>query len=202
MTELTPQERIKLAATKVFTLKGMEGARMQDIADEAMINKAMLHYYFKNKKQLFEMIFEEKLQKIFGALQSLVFSESNFEMRIREFVAQQISIVMEFPVMPIFVMLESRKNPDLLTEKFRNIPIKNIRETFKKVIESEVQKGNIRNISLEELLMNIMSLCIYPIISEPVLKFVLDLDDPNYLKMVESRKISVADLIINDLKIK
>ena len=64
MSELSAQERIKIAATKVFTLKGLEGARMQDIADEANINKAMLHYYFRNKKQLFEIIFEEKLHKI------------------------------------------------------------------------------------------------------------------------------------------
>ena len=56
MSELSAQERIKLAATKVFTLKGLEGARMQDIADEANINKAMLHYYFRNKQQLFEII--------------------------------------------------------------------------------------------------------------------------------------------------
>lgn len=109
MSELSAQERIKIAATKVFTLKGLEGARMQDIADEANINKAMLHYYFRNKKQLFEIIFEEKLHKIFGAMELLIFSKDAFENRIRAFVEKQISIVLEFPVMPIFVMLEVRK---------------------------------------------------------------------------------------------
>ncbi len=201
MSELSAQERIKIAATKVFTLKGLEGARMQDIADEANINKAMLHYYFTNKQQLFEIIFEEKLHKIFGALELLVFSKDPFENRIRTFVEKQISIVLEFPVMPIFVMLEVRKNPGLLEGKFKNIPVNMIRENFRKVIDEEAKSGNIRKITLEELLMNVMSLCIYPIIAEPILKFVLDIGQDRYLALIEERKKSVSDLIINDLKI-
>jgi len=201
MSELSAQERIKIAATKVFTLKGLEGARMQDIADEANINKAMLHYYFTNKQQLFEIIFEEKLHKIFGALELLVFSKDPFENRIRTFVEKQISIVLEFPLMPIFVMLEVRKNPGLLEGKFKNIPVNMIRENFRKVIDEEAKSGNIRKITLEELLMNVMSLCIYPIIAEPILKFVLDIGQDRYLALIEERKKSVSDLIINDLKI-
>ena len=201
MSELSAQERIKIAATKVFTLKGPEGARMQDIADEANINKAMLHYYFRNKKQLFEIIFEEKLHKIFGAMELLIFSKDAFENRIRAFVEKQISIVLEFPVMPIFVMLEVRKNPELLEGKFKNIPLDVIRDNFRKVIDAEVMSGNIRRISLEELLMNVMSLCIYPIIAEPILKYVLDLNQESYFELIEARKKSVSDLIINDLKI-
>lgn len=201
MSELSAQERIKIAATKVFTLKGLEGARMQDIADEANINKAMLHYYFRNKKQLFEIIFEEKLHKLFGAMELLIFSKDAFENRIRAFVEKQISIVLEFPVMPIFVMLEVRKNPELLEGKFKNIPLDVIRDNFRKVIDGEVMSGNIRRISLEELLMNVMSLCIYPIIAEPILKYVLDLNQESYFELIEARKKSVSDLIINDLKI-
>ncbi|MBP6236091.1 MAG: TetR/AcrR family transcriptional regulator [Saprospiraceae bacterium] len=201
MSELSAQERIKIAATKVFTLKGLEGARMQDIADEANINKAMLHYYFRNKKQLFEIIFEEKLHKIFGAMELLIFSKDAFENRIRAFVEKQISIVLEFPVMPIFVMLEVRKNPELLEGKFKNIPLDVIRDNFRKVIDGEVMSGNIRRISLEELLLNVMSLCIYPIIAEPILKYVLDLNQESYFELIEARKKSVSDLIINDLKI-
>src|SRR5262245_51487236 len=51
------EERIITAARKVFLSKGLAGARMQDIADEAGINKALLHYYFRSKEKLFDMIF-------------------------------------------------------------------------------------------------------------------------------------------------
>lgn len=69
------------------------------------------------------------------------------------------------------------------------------------MIDAEVMSGNIRRISLEELLMNVMSLCIYPIIAEPILKYVLDLNQESYFELIEARKKSVSDLIINDLKI-
>ena len=55
--DLSTEEKILNAAKKVFLTKGMDGARMQDIADEAGINKALLHYYFRSKDKLFEQIF-------------------------------------------------------------------------------------------------------------------------------------------------
>ena len=44
------EEKIIDAATDVFVQKGMDGARMQEIADLAGINKALLHYYFRSKE--------------------------------------------------------------------------------------------------------------------------------------------------------
>ena len=44
------KKKILAAAKKVFVSKGMAGARMQDIADEAGINNTLLHYYFRNKR--------------------------------------------------------------------------------------------------------------------------------------------------------
>ena len=57
MKDSGTEENILKAATSIFHKKGMAGARMQEIADEAKINKAMLHYYFRNKQQLFEAVF-------------------------------------------------------------------------------------------------------------------------------------------------
>ena len=51
--DLSTEEKILTAAKKVFLTRGMDGARMQDIADEAGINKALLHYYFRSKEKLF-----------------------------------------------------------------------------------------------------------------------------------------------------
>jgi len=59
----TDTEKIILeAARQVFIRKGFDGARMQEIADEANINKALLHYYFRSKDKLFMAIFVEVIQ--------------------------------------------------------------------------------------------------------------------------------------------
>ena len=53
----TPTEgKILVSAKKVFYQKGLKGARMQEIADDAGVNKAMLHYYFRSKEKLFDKV--------------------------------------------------------------------------------------------------------------------------------------------------
>ena len=72
----TTEERILAAAKKVFIHKGMYGARMQDIADEAGINKALLHYYFRNKEKLFEVIFKDAAGQLFPTINMIFESDS------------------------------------------------------------------------------------------------------------------------------
>ena len=64
-TDKQTEERIFDAATDVFTEKGMDGARMQDIANHAGINKSLLHYYYRSKDRLFDAVFEKIAGKMF-----------------------------------------------------------------------------------------------------------------------------------------
>ena len=48
-------------ATSIFQQKGMDGTRMQEIADKAGINKAMFHYYYRSKQKLFEAVFSSAI---------------------------------------------------------------------------------------------------------------------------------------------
>ena len=54
----TTEERILEAAKRVFHAKGYDGARMQEIADEAGVNKSLVHYYYRNKDNLFQAVFD------------------------------------------------------------------------------------------------------------------------------------------------
>ena len=56
--DITTETTILNAAKTIFQQKGMDGARMQEIADEAGINKALLHYYYRSKQLLFEAVFK------------------------------------------------------------------------------------------------------------------------------------------------
>ena len=193
------RERIKAAASRVFSTKGLDGARMQDIADEARINKAMLHYYFRNKQQLFEMIFEELLTRVFSALEALVADHASFEDRIRAFVSTQITIISEFPAMPLFVLLEARKDPELLSRKFVGKPLDMVRQRFSDMVDREVSSGRIRPVTFDQLFINILSLSVYPVVAEPMIRFVLGMESGAFQSMIENRKTLVADLIIRDL---
>ena len=52
------RERILHAAEKIFAEKGYDAARINHIAADAGVNKALIYYYFKNKRALLEDLFE------------------------------------------------------------------------------------------------------------------------------------------------
>jgi TetR/AcrR family transcriptional regulator len=106
------EERILAAAKKVFTTKGMAGARMQDIADEAKINKALLHYYFRDKDKLFEVVFLEEAQKFFPKINGIFNSDAPLFEKIENFVNEYIDEMQENPYLPWFVMNEINRDPD------------------------------------------------------------------------------------------
>jgi len=112
------EQQILNAARQVFLEKGLSGARMQDIADKAEINKAMLHYYFKNKELLFETIFQETAGKLFPHFDKLMDSDLNFFDKIRSIVSSYIEMVSQNPYLPLFVISELNKNPEIGLKHF------------------------------------------------------------------------------------
>ena len=201
-TQRSTEERIMEAAVKVFTAKGMAGARMQDIADEANVNKAMVHYYYRSKQHLFELIFKDRIKELFSAFGAILKGNLEFEDKIRAFVRTEIDMLSKFPALPLFVVNEAAKNPAVLDDVFIEGGPRLLKSMFQKLVEAEVEKGKIKPIAYDQLLINVMSLCIYPFLAKPILQHVLDKDDSSFAQMLEERKKLIADLILGDIIIK
>ena len=73
--EISTEDKILLAASKVFTEKGFAGARTRDIADEAGINLALLNYYFRSKEKLFDQVMKVKIVLLFGKIIPIISNE-------------------------------------------------------------------------------------------------------------------------------
>src|SRR6185436_18120443 len=133
------EEKILAAAKKVFTHEGMAGARMQDIADEARINKALLHYYFRSKDKLFETIFLLEAQKFFPKINMIFESDTPLFEKIEKFVNEYITEIQENPYLPWFVLNEINRQPDTFLYKIwgtNNLPKP---QKFLEQIEKEVK---------------------------------------------------------------
>ena len=127
------------AAKKVFGMKGMDGARMQEIADEAGINKALLHYYFRTKEKLFEAVFTDILQFFFPkAIGIMVDPEIAIREKIEKFTDAYISMIQEHPYIPGFMLHQlSTGSTDKIVQLFRESGIKP--DFFVRQIEKEVK---------------------------------------------------------------
>lgn len=194
------EERILDAARKVFVQNGMTGARMQDIANEAGINKALLHYYFRSKELLFEMIFMQAAAKLFPSINEIFTSDDPLFEKIEKFCDKYISVIAENPYLPLFVLNEINRNPVYFINKVWSGKSRPAPEKFLLQIEKEVKKGTIKRISPLQLLMNLISLTIFPFVAKPMLQKNLGLDELQFNSVMEQRKKEIPKFIIDAIR--
>ncbi len=196
---MTTEEKIFNAARVVFQKKGFSGARMQEIADEAGINKAMLHYCFKNKQLLFEAVFMKAFSQLAPQV-NLIFTsnESIFE-KIRQFTHSYISFVIDHPFLPQFIIQEMNNNPEFVMQflNHENRPNPNLMIAQ---IELEIAAGIIKPIDPKQLLLDIFSLTVFPFAAQMMVKGIIQISDAEFNQMMEERKTSIAEQIINSIK--
>lgn len=193
------RESILLAARVVFVKKGYAGARMQEIADEAGINKALLHYYFKNKETLFEIILFEALKTIQEGIFVVLESEMDLFDKIRFFCSQYIEFLQSNTYLVSFILHEINQHPDKLVHHFKRAGLKAPKKLMTQV-EEEVNKGRIRKTDPYHLVLNILSLCIFPFVARPIVIGVFGIQDKEFDELVERRKKEVPEWIISSIK--
>lgn len=189
------EEKILNAAKEVFMKYGLYGARMQDIADTAGINKALLHYYFRNKERLFDQVFEGALSRYFE--QMSVFSDQSLPIveRINIYVEKIIDFLSEYPQMSMFIIKEISINPELFYQKVSKI--KDPKNTnLLQLLHEGIQKNEIPKIDPVIFMMNLHSLCIYPFLAQPIFRTIItksktEYSDPNNTKL----KVSVKEFV-------
>ena len=198
-TENTETE-ILIAAKEIFQQKGMAGARMQEIADKAKINKALLHYYYRSKQLLFEAVFKSAFSLLAPQLNKVLNDDSDLFEKIRMFTENYVSFVIKHPYLPNFVIQELNKNPEFV-QKLRSEKNFPSIEKYKLQVSDAINQGIIKPIEAEQLFINIISLNIFPFIGEPLLMALVNVDKESYNILLENRKTEVAEFIINSIKI-
>lgn len=197
--EATTEQQILEAAKMVFQSKGMAGARMQEIADHAGINKAMLHYYYRNKELLFDAVFKQAFSLLAPQLNIILNDESSIEDKIRNFTFNYTAFMMKHPYLPNFIIQELNRNEDFILNLKEETGFLNLNK-FKLKVNEEIQNGTIKPIDPEQLFVNIIALNIFPFLGKPLIKAVTDKDDKAFKHFVEGRKTEVAEFIINSIK--
>lgn len=199
--DLNTENNILEAAKVVFQTKGMDGTRMQEIADKAKINKAMLHYYYRNKQLLFEAVFKNAFSLLAPQLNAILNDDSSVEDKIRNFTSDYISFVSKHPYLPNFVIQEINRNPEFILKIKNNLAFPNL-DKFKKQVDLEIDKGILKPVNGEQLFINILSLSIFPFIASPLIRAFMNIDNEAFKQIIDDRKTEVADFIINSIKSK
>lgn len=193
------EKKILSAAEEVFVQNGLDGARMQEIADKAGINKSLLHYYYRSKQKLFGYVFKVAFKKIIPQIEGIVNADLPLFDKIEMFVHRYLDVIMKHPFIPVFVLNELNKNPDNLADAIMETGIKP--DVFIDQVNDEIEKGTIIDISPHDLLVNMIGLSIFPIIARPLIQpIIFKGDKDRYEVFLKNRKKHVPEFIINSIK--
>ena len=185
-TELSTEDKILIAASKVFTEKGFSGTRTRDIAEEAGINLALLNYYFRTKEKLFEQVMKVKIVLLFGQIIPIVTNEkTSLEEKIDLASVKYFDILTKNPNLPIFVLSEIQK---------KTSDVKSILP-FEKVLNNSYLMKQIKERKPEvnpfHFLFNFLSMTVFPFLGKPILQSFDLMNDKEFQQFVEERKTMV-----------
>jgi len=204
MKEKHVEEDILSAAVKVFIEKGKDGARMQEIADGAGVNKMLLHYYFKDK----DTLFFEVLKKIVADLYVSVFDESMEALPFKEFLSVFIDRHFDFlnekkDAFQFLLWELSRSKPDLkaLSSGLYGQYSRNPFEILAARLGEATEKGEIRAVDTTGFILNLFSLDLFMFLALPVIREIAPMDDAELANAIEQRKKEIFRLLWNDIKI-
>lgn len=197
VSESNTEKKIIDAARQVFIQKGYSGARMQEIADAAGFNKALVHYYFRSKDRLFEAIFKEAFAKLLPTIAHIFKGPGTLFEKIEKFTDEYIQVIMAHPYIPVFVLSEIHRNPDSFFQNYFHPEMKAGVVHIMGEFEKAVDNGEIIKTDPMQLLINMMSLCVFPFIAKPMLQRVIEASDETYNNLLAVRGKAVSTFIIN-----
>ncbi|MDX9903414.1 MAG: TetR/AcrR family transcriptional regulator [Bacteroidales bacterium] len=198
------QTRLKIfrAASDIFEEKGYEGARMQEIADKAGINKALLHYYFRSKDQLFMAVFQVLLKKMFEKIMTIFAADITFKEKIRLFLGQHIDFLSKNPKLPIFLLNEISKNPSIATGLKETLQYGEMRDLLYMKHAKELRGYGIKKSDMPQLMVTVVSMSVFPYAAREMIAIMMPqmLDNKRFKTFMEERKEFASDFILNSLK--
>ena len=165
------EQKIIASAEKLFYQKGKAGTSMQDIADDAGINRTLLNYYYRSKDKLFEAVFRNAMSRFVPNLAVMLHSDMSFSEYIPQVIETVIDTMLENPQIPIFVLQELTSNPDRMPQIIKEMGI-DPAVAFKKMkSEQKPEEGML--VDPRQVILNLLSLCIFPFAARPVVTEIL-----------------------------
>ncbi len=196
------EQRIFDAALRVFARKGRDGARMQEIADAAGINRALLHYYFRSKSQLYETVFAHGFRQWVGSFGQALRAESSFRDSVRAFVDGYIDYIHEHQDMARLMLNECLAGGPLLGG-FLTAAMEDEKSWPGFVLEGRMEEaiaaGEIRDVDVRHAILTIVSACLFFFIALPTVVYFHPQAGEDFDAFVEARKAHVVDLVLNGL---
>lgn len=206
-TTADAEQRILDAAHRVFLRRGSAGARTQEIADEAGVNKALLHYYFRTKERLATAVFRRAAGKLLPPVIATLASDDDLEAKVRRVIEIELDVLLRHPYLPGYIISELTHNPARAKQFIAALSDAPLQElvtdvlgVLGKQIRARVRAGTMRSIAPDQFILNLLSLCVFPFAARPMMQMLLQLDDAAFARLIARRKRELPTFFLQALR--
>ena len=206
-TDRETEQRILEAARRVFTRRGTAGARMQEIAAEAGVNQALLHYYFRSMERLSVAVFQQMASTLFPALIQTLGSDMTIDQKIDAVVTLYIETMSKNPFLPGYIISELHHHPDRIPQLLATAtgidPTRMLAQVFTRLgqqIDADVKAGRMRPIAPQQFTANLISLCVFPFAARPMLALAFGMDDEGFARFIDARRRELPQFVRNAIR--
>ena len=189
--ETDTKQRILDAADDIFVRRGIDGARMQEIADHAGVNKALLHYYFRSKANLARAVWLRIASSFVPGILEMLASDLSLGEKIDRFVDAYHTTLTRHPYLLAYVISEAARHPDLVDDFYspeRRQAARRMIDKVQEQIDERVKAKKSAPASAEQFLVTLASSCLFPFAARPMIAEVIGVDATGVRKVIERRR--------------
>ena len=180
------------AAEEAFAKKGFDGARIDRIAREAKVNKAMIYYFFKSKEQLFDAVVDDVYSHLERAIGAATKHSTDPVERFFAIVAGYFDFVNQRRSYPQIIQREIIGHGKFLGSIAQHL--RPIYEDSKRVIQEAVRFRRFRKVDPGQLLLSAVGLIVFYFNSAQLFGMVAKAD-PLSPRKVALRKREIIELL-------
>jgi AcrR family transcriptional regulator len=203
--DVDTEQKILDAAQRVFVRRGTAGARMQEIAEEAGVNQALLHYYFRSKDRLADTVFQETAGRLLPGVISALGADAPLETKVERLVHLYIDNVRRAPFIPAYLVAELHQQPERLAAILERAHVstadgKRVLLALAAQLEAAAAAGTIRRIAPLQFLTSLMGVVVAPFLLRPVLHGVFGMSEDDFAKFLDARRVELPGFVLGALR--
>jgi TetR/AcrR family transcriptional regulator len=201
------ERRILDAAHAVFVRAGTAGARTLEIAKEAGVNPALLHYYFRTKERLAEAVFRRAAGQLLPAVVRILGSDAPLEDKVEQVVQVELQFLSKAPYLPAYILSELAHHPDrapqLIAAVTGEVPVAigtHLRSVLATQIDARVRDRTMHPISPDQFAVNLLALCVFPFAARPLFMALFGIDEKGFEQFIDRRRRELAPFFLRALR--
>jgi TetR/AcrR family transcriptional regulator len=198
------EEAIFRAAIEEFGKMGKTGARMKAIANGAGVNKALIHYYFRDKDHLYDAVFDFVFARFMETLLDAVRDTETFDDVLWSVIDRYMDFLNKYNQYPLLLQQEFDTGGETWQKKYSQVQVKykmTPSSVFKERMREAVNNGEIRNVDPLQTWITVLGACAYTFIAFPMIQCMHPDVEQHRNKFLQERKKHIYDLIEESLKV-